>query len=255
MDRRGLILGAGSAALGALWAGLWTTRATAEEPAAPFALSGRLVQGGWARGQAPHGTRALALNGKRVPLAADGRFFVAFDRDSGACAMLEAEAADGSLADYPLAIAPRGWQIEHVGVGPRPGSIPSEEFARRRAVELARIRAARAIEREAQGWRQKMIWPATGRLSGRFGAQRIYNGAPGGYHSGTDIATGGSGAPFVAPADGVVMLAAESPFSLEGLLLMVPPGALLALIWAVFLVRMHTCVCMGVYAHLRACSV
>lgn len=223
MNRRGLILGAGSAALAGLW-GTRQWRAAAAEPAEAFALAGQLVQGGWARGLAPRGTRALLFNGKPVPLAGDGRFFIAFDRDSGASARLVAEADDGSLNDYLLTIAKRGWKIEHVGVGPRPGAIPSEEFARRRAAELAQIRAARGVERQADGWRQKMIWPAIGRLSGRFGSQRIYNGTPGGYHSGTDIATGTSGTPFVAPADGVVMLAAQSPFSLEGRLLMIDHG-------------------------------
>jgi murein DD-endopeptidase MepM/ murein hydrolase activator NlpD len=194
------------------------------EPVRALSLTGQLVQGGWARGLAPRGVRALSLNGKSVPIAADGRFFIAFDRDSGSSALLVAEASDGSLVDYELAIARRGWKIEHVGVGPRPGATPSEEFARRRAAELAQIKAARAVEREAEGWRQRMIWPVVGRLSGRFGSQRIYNGTPGGYHSGTDIATGSSGTPFVAPADGVVMLAAQSPFSLEGRLLMIDHG-------------------------------
>ena len=37
-------------------------------------------------------------------------------------------------------------------------------------------------------------------------------------------ATGESGTPFVAPADGVVILAAQSPFTLEGNLLMIDHG-------------------------------
>src|SRR5690606_27377564 len=77
---------------------------------------------------------------------------------------------------------------------------------------------------DSEGWRQDFIWPATGRISGRFGSQRIYRGEPGAYHSGLDIATGGSGAPFVAPADGVVVLASETPFSLEGNLLIIDHG-------------------------------
>lgn len=221
MDRRAFIIGGASAA--ALTASD-PSRLLAQAKAVPFALSGQLVQGGWARGVAPRGTEHLALNGKPVRIAPDGRFLIAFDRDAGPLARLVAQSADGTLSDYPLPIAPRAWKIEHVPVGPRPGSPPSADFARRRAAELDRINAARAIERASEGWRQAMIWPAIGRISGRFGAQRIYNGVPGSYHSGTDIATGASGTPFVAPADGVVMLAADSPFTLEGLLLMVDHG-------------------------------
>jgi murein DD-endopeptidase MepM/ murein hydrolase activator NlpD len=43
------------------------------------------------------------------------------------------------------------------------------------------------------------------------------------YHTGVDIAAK-AGTVFVAPADGVVMLAAEAPFTLEGNLLMIDHG-------------------------------
>jgi murein DD-endopeptidase MepM/ murein hydrolase activator NlpD len=121
-------------------------------------------------------------------------------------------------------VSPRAWRIEHIPIGPRPGARPSEAFRIRREAELAQINAARAIDSGSQGWRQRFVWPAKGRLSGLFGSQRIYNGTPGSYHSGTDIATGASGTPFVAPADGVVILAVASPFTLEGNLLMIDHG-------------------------------
>lgn len=187
-------------------------------------LAGELTQGGWARGTAPAGTTALTLDGKPVAVAPDGSFFLAFDRDARDRAELVARLADGGEVTRTLTVSPRAWRIEHIPIGPRPGAVPSEAFRIRRAAELAQIRAARAIESGSQGWRQSFIWPARGRLSGLFGSQRIYNGTPGSYHSGTDIATGASGTPFVAPADGVVILAATSPFSLEGNLLMIDHG-------------------------------
>ena len=191
---------------------------------ADLALAGELTQGGWARGQLPRGMVALSLNDQPVAIAPDGQFLLAFDRDAGPEARLTLRHGDGRLTVQPLAISPRAWQIERVGVGLRPGTAPSAEWAARRAGELAQIKAARALDHPVQGWRQRFIWPVQGRLSGRFGSQRIYNGTPGSYHSGLDIATGASGTPFVAPADGVVILAAQSPFSLEGRLLMIDHG-------------------------------
>lgn len=220
-----LIIGlAGAAALLSAAGGLDRWAQAAPAPVVDLALTGELTQGGWARGRVPAGAAALTLDGKPVPVARDRGFFLAFDRDAGTVATLAVRLADGRMGTRALAIAPRAWKIEHIPIGPRPGTPPSEAFRIRREAELAQINAARAIDSGSQGWRQHFIWPAKGRLSGMFGSQRIYNGTPGSYHSGTDIATGASGTPFVAPADGVVILAAASPFTLEGNLLMIDHG-------------------------------
>src|SRR3546814_4490049 len=42
--------------------------------------------------------------------------------------------------------------------------------------------AARRVDHDVDGWRQAFRWPATGRLSGFFGSQRVYQGKPGSYH-------------------------------------------------------------------------
>ncbi|RYD87882.1 MAG: M23 family metallopeptidase, partial [Sphingomonadales bacterium] len=191
-------------------------------PDAPFAYSGEMTQGGWIKGTVPRGTQSLTLDGKPVAIARDGRFFAAFDRDAGTAATLVARRADGSLDARTLPISPRGWRIERVNIPRRTGG-PTEAFMRIREPELARINAARAKRTDAQGWRQPFIWPAQGRISGVFGSQRVYRGEPGAYHSGVDVA-GATGTSFVAPADGVVILAAKQPFTLEGHLLMIDHG-------------------------------
>ena len=189
-----------------------------------FIYSGELTQGGWIRGQAPAGTVSARLDDQALALDAAGRFFAAFDRDAGATAMLVARLADGRTIESPLAISPRAWDIERVDLARMQGKT-TEEFWRVREPELARIEAARARDHDVGGWRQDFVWPVKGRISGRFGSQRIYRGGEAGsYHSGLDIATGESGTPYVAPADGVVVLAAENPFTLEGLLLIIDHG-------------------------------
>lgn len=188
-----------------------------------FLYSGELTQGGWIRGEAPQGTRSATLDGEPLALDGEGRFFAAFDRDAGDTATLRANLPGGEAVESILTISPRAWDIERVNVARSPGGA-SAAFMERRRPELERIGAARAVNATSDGWRQDFIWPATGRISGRFGSQRIYRGEPGAYHSGLDIATGGSGAPFVAPADGVVVLASETPFSLEGYLIIIDHG-------------------------------
>ena len=199
------------------------TGSSAPRPAT-LTFSGRLTQGGWIRGFAPRGVRSIALDGQDLPLSAQGgEWFAAFDRDAGTSATLTARYADGRVETKQLTVSPRDWNIEHVNIARRSGG-PSAAFMKIRRPELEMIGAARAMRTGAQGWRQDFIWPVKGRISGRFGSQRIYRGEPGSYHSGIDISTGTSGTPFVAPADGVVILAAQTPFSLEGNLLMIDHG-------------------------------
>ena len=195
----------------------------AESDRADFTLRGAPEQGAAIVGRAPGGTRALMLDGAPVPLAADGGFLIAFDRDARPSARLVATLANGRSVERALAVAPGSWRIEHINAPYRGIAANDADFERRRPAELAQIAAARAGAVESDGWRQRFRWPVTGRLSGLFGSQRVYQGKPGSYHGGTDIAVP-AGTPFVAPADGVVTLAASAPFTLEGNLLIVDHG-------------------------------
>lgn len=186
-------------------------------------IQGKIEQGGVAFGTAPAGTVSLKLGGETVPVAPDGRFLLGFDRNAPDTLTLEARLASGAVLTRTLSVAPHAWAIQHVDVPKRP-PVTNEEFERLRAPEVAQIVAARAVNSDSDGWRQHFAWPARGRISGVFGSQRIYRGnEPGAYHSGVDIA-GGAGAPVTAPADGVVVLAADKPFTLEGNLLMIDHG-------------------------------
>ena len=122
-----------------------------------------------------------------------------------------------------LAVAPGAWRLEHINAPYRGSASSDADFERRRPAELAQIAAARRVDQASDGWRQRFVWPVTGRRSGFFGSQRVYQGKPGSYHSGADIAVP-AGATKGVPADGVVVLAASSPFTLEGNLLIVDHG-------------------------------
>jgi murein DD-endopeptidase MepM/ murein hydrolase activator NlpD len=187
-----------------------------------FVLEGTMIQGGALLGTAPAGATMLTLDGAAIPLAPDGRFLIAFDRDAKPVATLVATLGDGKTVQQPLSVSPRAWQIERLNTLPR-FAQPSAVFEKLRPAELAEINAARAMRTGADGWRQPILWPVVGRISGLFGSQRIYKGEPGSYHSGVDVAKP-TGTPVLAPADGVVILAADRAFTLEGNLLMIDHG-------------------------------
>lgn len=207
----------------ALAGGCIAAAAFAQAGGDPFQLTGRAEQGGLLLGTVPEGTVSLTLDGKPVPLAPGGRFLIGFDRDQGTSAVLQAERASGAPVRQTIAVTPRSWRIENINVVRTPGGVASEAYRIRRAGELKRIEAARAVSSASEGWRQRFVWPATGRISGLFGSQRVYRGEPAAYHSGVDVAPG-AGAPVVAPADGVVVLAGPPAFSLEGNLVIIDHG-------------------------------
>ena len=187
-----------------------------------FRLDKAPEQGGLARGRAPAGSVRLVIDGQNVVIAPDGAFVVGFGRDYKESVTLAAFKRDGTAVTEKLPVAKRAWHIENLSTLPH-HSQPDAEFAARRPAELAQINAARRIGVQSDGWRQRFIWPARGRVSGFFGSQRIYAGEPGAPHSGVDVA-GTVGTLVIAPADGVVILAAASPFTLEGNLLMIDHG-------------------------------
>jgi len=195
----------------------------AAQDAGGIRITGAPVQGALLRGTAPQGTVALSLDGRAVPFAPDGRFLLGFDRDAPPAAMLIARLADGREIRQPLAVTARAWRLSYVNMA-RPATGPTPEYARLRDAELVRIGAARSQPTGAAGWRQSLILPVRGRISGVFGSQRVYRGGvPAAYHSGVDIAAR-AGTIVVAPADGVVTLAPPPGFSLEGNLVIVDHG-------------------------------
>lgn len=184
-------------------------------------LTGPVEQGGLLRGQAGAEVTRITVDDRSVSLSPDGRFVIGIDRDATSPMSVSYWNRCGERMAVRSLISPRTWNLQRVNVA---RNLPREGEASwtRREAEVLRTQAARARQTDAQGWRQDFIWPARGRISGRFGSQRIYRGEPGSYHGGVDVAAA-TGSPVVAPADGVVVLAAPG-FSLEGNLIIVDHG-------------------------------
>ncbi len=189
---------------------------------ADFVITGDVRQGGLLRGQVPSGTTSLMWNGERIAFDKDGFFLLGLDRDAPLEGRLEAWRDAGEPVIRRFDLAAGNWRIQHVAVAFNGPATP-EEYKAKRPKEIEEMAASRAIKVESEGWRQRFIWPLTGRISGVFGSQRVYKGTPGNYHNGVDVARP-IGTPIVAPADGVVVLAADRPFTLEGYLLIIDHG-------------------------------
>ena len=184
-------------------------------PAAAVELNGPLTQGGLIIGTAAPGT-AVAFDGR--PLRVDpqsGTFVFGIGRDHGPEAMLTITHSDGRVETETLVIATRQWQIERIdGLPPRTVTPPPEVLQRIRR-EGALINSARARDSAVMSFAQGFILPASGRLSGHYGSQRILNGKPRRPHLGLDI-SGPVGTPVNAAAAGEVVLAETDLFYTGG---------------------------------------
>jgi 23S rRNA A2030 N6-methylase RlmJ len=143
------------------------------------------------------------LDGRALRVDAAGRFLLAAGRDARTPLRLQLRLPDGRKEEHRIAVTPRDWPVEHVqGVPPRTVD-PPPEVAARIAREQAAVAAARQRDDDRSDFAEGFSWPLSGRISGRFGSSRSYNGKPGSPHSGVDVAAP-EGAALRAPAPGVV---------------------------------------------------
>lgn len=174
---------------------------------------GALVRGVTAAGnRVKLGVRALRVDGA-------GRFAFGVGRDERGPLQLRIDWFDGARETLNLKVQPRDWPIEHVRGVPPATVEPPPEIAARIAREQAAVAAARVRDDARSDFAADFAWPLTGRISGRFGSARSYNGKSGTPHSGTDVAAP-AGAPLRAPAPGIVTFAEPDLYLTGGTLLL-----------------------------------
>ena len=147
--------------------------------------------------------------------ARSGRFAFGVHRDRTKPFSLEVNYRDGRRETTSLPVRLRDYDIERIdGLPPRKVSPNTNDLARIRR-EARLISAARARDSESPLFEAGFRWPVTGRISGRYGNQRILNGEPRRPHLGIDIAAP-RGTPVLASAPGAVVLAETDLFYTGG---------------------------------------
>lgn len=190
----------------------------AAESSSNLQLEGPLQQGGLVLGRTEPGAKLL-LDGKAVRVAADGRFVIGFDRDAKARSTLTVIDGNTHKTVQALTITQRQYDIQRVTGVPQDTVTPPPELLARIEREAALVSKARAVDSDLRSFLDGFKWPLTGRISGIYGSQRVYNGQPGRPHFGVDVAAP-VGTRVRAPADAVVLLAEPDLFFSGGTLIM-----------------------------------
>jgi len=157
--------------------------------------------------------------GRTLRVSPDGRFVFGVGRDASGPLAIQIIRRDGQVQVHSLAVTPRDWPEERIDGVPPSTVNPPPAIAERIKREQARVAEARLRDDARNDFAQTFIWPVQGRVSGRFGNRRVYNGEPGAAHSGMDIAAP-EGVAVKAPAAGVVTFADPGLYLTGGTLLL-----------------------------------
>ena len=143
-------------------------------------------------------------------ISKDGRVVFGVGRDEKGPVAFEVRERDGRHERVEIAVTPRDWPIERIEGVPPQTVEPPPAIAERIKREQARVVAVRSRNDARSDFLETFVWPVQGRISGRFGNQRVYvvnhKDVPKAPHSGMDIAVP-QGTPVKAPAAGIVTFA------------------------------------------------
>lgn len=173
-------------------------------PVFALELVGEAVQGGLMFGKTSPGARAF-LDETELMISVDGRFVIGFGRDETGQRLLRVDEPNRPSETIELPIALRDYAIERVDGLPPKTVTPDPDAAERIREEQAMVVSARLRRGDEASYENGFAWPASGRISGVYGSQRVLNGEPRRPHFGLDIAAP-TGSPVFAPADGVITM-------------------------------------------------
>lgn len=180
-------------------------------------LNGEMEQGALVIGKTLPGS-TVSHDGEMVMVSPAGDFLIGFERMAAGISQLKVRLPDGELLVRELKIKPRKYDIQKINGLPKRKVTPRPEDTARIKADRTATKKARRLRSDRTDYLSGFDWPATGRITGVYGSQRVLNGKPKWPHYGVDVA-GPVGAPVVAPAPGLVTLVHQDMFYSGGTLI------------------------------------
>jgi biotin carboxyl carrier protein len=173
--------------------------------AAALRLPASIPEGGLVIGHADAACR-VSYAGRILHVGKDGTFAFGVGRNAQGSLQVTARCPGQPPASRTIQVRKRHWPVERIRGVPPKTVTPPPAVAARIAREHALVKQVRTRNDDREDFEHGFRWPVHGRISGRFGSQRFYNGVPRAPHSGVDIAVP-TGTPVHAPAPGIVTMA------------------------------------------------
>jgi len=159
----------------------------------------------------PQNVQSLLMNEREYPVTEDGIALAAFGRDEAAETALYTTSGEKVSGRFALSVAPAKWDIQRINGVQQSKVTPDKSHDAEILREQKDVRRSLTVMQPGDFWREGFVEPVEGRISGRFGNQRVFNGTPKSPHSGTDIAAP-EGTPVRAAGSGKVILSGKDYF-------------------------------------------
>ena len=203
----------------AMWSTAPASSSAASAEAAQFPPS--VSQGALVIGKVAPGSKVRYAD-RDLLVGPDGAVVFGVGRDEKGPVNVDVRERNGEHERLTIEVTPRDWPVERIEGVPPETVEPPPDIAERIKREQARVVAARQRNDPREEFLETFVWPVEGRISGRFGNQRVYvvkgKDVPKSPHSGMDIAVP-QGTPVKAPAGGIVTFADASLYLTGGTIL------------------------------------
>ncbi|NUP11056.1 MAG: M23 family metallopeptidase [Polyangiaceae bacterium] len=195
-----------------------------EEKADPsrLQLTGKVIQGGLLFAKVDGKVGRIDFPGHRAVVSDDGEFPIAFFRNAPKKEKMVIHFKDGSALEHVFDVEQRTYEKDEISGLPNQMVKPDAKMKRKIAEGEARVDAVRMKYGLKNCYKDGFSWPVVGKITSRYGQDRVLNDTDGGIHWGVDIAVP-LGTPVKAPACGKVVFV-ESDMPLAGGTLVIDHG-------------------------------
>ncbi|WOH38398.1 M23 family metallopeptidase [Thalassotalea fonticola] len=180
-------------------------------------LDGDITQGGLVVGSTSPSSEVY-FDKDPLKVSRHGLFTLGFSRDDEQTHELKIINSEGKELVQYLTPSKREYNVQSIEGIDKKIMQPSAEALKQITKDSIQIRAARAISSDNIDFAHGFKAPSTGRITGVYGSQRIYNGVPKNPHYGLDYA-GPKGTAVKSPAAGIITLWSPNMFYSGGTLI------------------------------------
>ena len=172
-------------------------------------IEGTFIQGGLLFGKTKPNSK-IFFNDKKIFVNNEGDFLLGISRDEKKENLLIVN-NENKVEKYNINILSRKYKIQKIDGLPKNKVTPNQEELKIIKQESKLIFKYKNLFLDKTFYKSGFVWPVEGKVTGKYGDQRILNGKPRRPHFGIDIVAS-LGSKIISPSDAIVAFTFENTF-------------------------------------------